>query len=72
MNDIVFTFPAAFADNVSFLEMMQKNIEKIKINGNKINVLGRLPEPAAVAIDYLHYMQHIAPKDIRIKDKKFT
>ena len=70
--DIVFTFPAAFADNVSFLEMMQKNIEKIKINGNKINVLGRLPEPAAVAIDYLHYMQHIAPKDIRIKDKKFT
>lgn len=72
VNDIVFTFPAAFADNVSFLEMMQKNIEKIKINGNKINVLGRLPEPAAVAIDYLHYMQHIAPKDIRIKDKKFT
>lgn len=70
--DIVFTFPAAFADNVSFLEMMQKNIEKIKINGNKINVLGRLPEPAAVAIDYLHYMQHIAPKDIRITDKKFT
>ena len=72
VNDIVFTFPAAFADNVSFLEMMQKNIEIIKINGNKINVLGRLPEPAAVAIDYLHYMQHIAPKDIRIKDKKFT
>lgn len=70
--DVVFTFPAAFADKVSFLEMMQKNIEKIKINGNKINVLGRLPEPAAVAIDYLHYMQHIAPKDIRITEKKFT
>ena len=69
--DIVFTFPAAFADNVSFLEMMQKNIEKIEINGNKINVLGRLPEPAAVAIDYLHYMQHIAPKDIRITDRSF-
>lgn len=70
--DVVFTFPAAFADNVALLEMMQKNIEKIKINGNKINVLGRLPEPAAVAIDYLHYMQHVAPKEIRITEKKFT
>lgn len=70
--DIVFTFPAAFADNAALLEMMQKNIEKIKIDGNKINVLGRLPEPAAVAIDYLHYMQHIAPKEIRITEKKFT
>lgn len=70
--DLVFTFPAAFADNVALLEMMQKNIEKIRIDGNKINVLGRLPEPAAVAIDYLHYMQHIAPKEIRINEKKFT
>lgn len=70
--DVVFTFPAAFADDAAILEMMQKNIEKIKIDGNKINVLGRLPEPAAVAIDYLHYMQHIAPKEIRITEKKFT
>ena len=70
--DVVFTFPAAFADSAALLEMMQKNIEKIKIDGNKINVLGRLPEPAAVAIDYLHYMQHIAPKEIRISEKKFT
>ena len=70
--DLVFTFPAAFADNAALLEMMQKNIEKIEIDGNRINVLGRLPEPAAVAIDYLHYMQHIAPKEIRITEKKFT
>lgn len=70
--DIVFTFPAAFSDNSALLEMMQKSIEKIEIDGNKINVLGRLPEPAAVAIDYLHYMQNIAPKEIRISKNEFT
>lgn len=70
--DVVFTFPAVFADCADLLEKMQKSIEKIIIDGNKINVLGRLPEPAAVAIDYLHYMQHIAPKDIRISKNKFT
>lgn len=70
--DVVFTFPAAFADRAALLEMMQNSIEAIRIDGNKINVLGRLPEPAAVAIDYLHYMQHIAPEEIRISEKKFT
>ena len=70
--DVVFTFPATFADNTDLLDMMQKSIEKNTINGNRINVLGRLPEPAAVAIDYLHYMQHIAPKEVRISEKKFT
>lgn len=70
--DIVFTFPAAFSDNIALLEMMQQSIEKVKLDGNTIRVVGRLPEPAAVAIDYLHYMQHIAPKDIRISSNNFT
>lgn len=70
--DIVFTFPAAFSDNTALLEMMQQSIEKVTLNGNSIHVIGRLPEPAAVAIDYLHYMQHIAPKDIRISSNNFT
>lgn len=70
--DIVFTFPAAFSDNTALLEMMQQSIEKVKLDGNSIHVVGRLPEPAAVAIDYLHYMQHIAPKDIRISSNNFT
>jgi actin-like ATPase involved in cell morphogenesis len=70
--DIVFTFPAAFSDHASLLEMMQRSIEKITLNGNQVRVVGRLPEPAAVAIDYLHYMQHIAPEDVRISENKFT
>ena len=70
--DIVFTFPASFADDIDVLNMMQKSIENISFNGKKINVVGRLPEPAAVAIDYLNYMQNIAHENIRIKKDNFT
>lgn len=70
--DMVFTFPAAFADDTVLLEKMQRSIEEIEMEGQPVNVLGRLPEPAAVAIDYLHYMQHIAPDQVRIKEKSFT
>lgn len=70
--DIVFTFPAAFSDNTALLEMMQRSIENVVLDGKEIHVVGRLPEPAAVAIDYLHYMQHIAPEDVRISSNNFT
>lgn len=70
--DIVFTFPAAFSDNTALLEMMQQSIERVRLDGNQLHVVGRLPEPAAVAIDYLHYMQHIAPEDVRISSNNFT
>ncbi len=71
-HDIVFTFPAAFCDNLPLLEQMQSAIEQIEIDGQKIHVAGRLPEPAAVAIDYLHYIQHIVPEEQRIKADQFT
>jgi molecular chaperone DnaK (HSP70) len=51
---------------------MQSAIEQIEIDGQKIHVAGRLPEPAAVAIDYLHYIQHIVPEEQRIKADQFT
>lgn len=70
--DVVFTFPASFSDDVTLLETMQRSIEKLAINGEQVHVLGRLPEPAAVAIDYLHYMQHIAPEEVRITKNEFT
>ena len=37
--DIVFTFPASFADDIDVLNMMQKSIENISFNGKKINVV---------------------------------
>lgn len=70
--DIVFTFPASLADDIQILEQLQSSLQTQSPNGHPIQVRGRLPEPAAVAIDYLHYMQHIAPKEIRIKEDSYT
>ncbi len=69
---IAFAFPAAFTENVSLLNRMQKSIEGISIDGKKIEVVARLPEPAAVAIDYLYYMQNLAAENVRIKGDSFT
>lgn len=70
--DLVFTFPAAMADDVAGLEQLQTSVESIQVNGHPLRVRGCLPEPAAVAIDYLHYMQHIAPEEIRLRQDQFT
>lgn len=70
--EIVFTFPASFTNDLNLLNRMQKSIENVQINGHNIKVVGRLPEPAAVAIDYLNYMQNIAPADIKISGDSYT
>lgn len=70
--DIVFTFPATFTSDVSLLNRMQKSIEGIRVDGTNIKVVGRLPEPAAVAIDYLYYMQNIAPENVRLSGSSYT
>ena len=70
--DIVFTFPAAYTNDLSIVNKMENSIKNIVIDGKHINVMARLPEPAAVAIDYLYYMQNIAPSNIRIQKKEFT
>ena len=70
--DVVFTFPAEFRDKPAILEKMENAIGSIVIDGHNINVVHRFPEPAAVAVDYLHYMQHIAPEEIRITRDDFT
>lgn len=70
---VVFAFPAAFSDNPQLLDQMQRSIEA-KRPGQKftVEVAGRLPEPAAVAIDYLHYVQHVIPEGQRIKEDNYT
>ena len=70
--DVVFTFPAVFADNAPLLERMQRSIERVEIDGEPLRVAGRLPEPAAVAIDRLYYMQHLAPEAVRLNADEFT
>lgn len=70
--DVIFTFPASFSGDLPLLNRMQNSIESVRIDGRNIKVVGRLPEPAAAAIDYLYYMQNIAPKSVRIRDNSFT
>lgn len=70
--EIVFTFPASFTNDLTLLNHMQRSIEDIQIDGHNIKVVGRLPEPAAVAIDYLYYMQNIAPTNIRLSGDSYT
>jgi len=72
---LVFAYPALLdssPDSLNILNRMQQSIEKIEVDGTRLKVLGRIPEPAAVAIDYLYYMQHVAPESIRLKDEEFT
>lgn len=69
--DVVLTFPASFADNLSLINRMTRSVENLELDGHSVKVVGKLPEPAAVAIDYLYYMQHVAPESIRIKKEEF-
>ncbi len=64
--EVVFTYPASFLEDVKLLDRMQKSIESVTIDGHPIQVRGRLSEPAAAAIDYMHFMQNGASPDIRI------
>ncbi len=70
--DLVMTFPASFAENLSLLKRMQNSIEAICIDGKPLRVVGRLPEPAAVAIDYLYYVQNVAEEPFALRDGGFT
>lgn len=72
--DLVFTYPAAFSqypDELTLLNRMQESIENVILDNHHLHVIGRLPEPAAAAIDYLYYLQYNAP-DKKPDLKEFT
>lgn len=72
---MVLTYPASFDNYDNGLELlnrMQKSVEEVTLDGHPLEVVGRLPEPAAVAIDYLHHLQHEVPEDQRLADNEFT
>lgn len=70
--DIVFTFPNLFVNDLSLLNRMQKSIESVVVDGHKLNVVSRIPEAAAVAIDYLYYMKNINTSDNKIQSNVYT
>ena len=69
---IAFAYPAAFTGDVSLINRMKKSIEGISVDGKKIQVIASLPEPAAVAIDYLYYLQNFATENIQQTGENFT
>lgn len=70
--DLVFTFPASFIGQVDLLNRMEKSIESVTLDGHALHVAGRLPEPAAVALDYLYYTQHLVEESQRRKEDHIT
>lgn len=58
---LVLTYPVGFKDNEEILARMKNSVESIELEGGKrYQVMGMLPESAAVAFDYLYYMRHFA------------
>ncbi len=61
--DVVLTYPASFADSRRLIATMQAAVGDIQAaSGKQYRVVGSIPEPAAIALDYLHFMRHeVAP-----------
>lgn len=70
--ELVMTFPASFSENLTLLNRMQNSVEAITVDGHALRVVGRLPEPAAVAIDYLYYVQNVAKMPFSLREEGFT
>ena len=59
--DLVFTYPVAFLGDTRVRERIEDSIESVTLDGQKLRVVGSLPEPAAAALDYLYYVRRIQP-----------
>lgn len=70
--DLVFTFPVAFKDELEMLNRMEAGINAVELDGQRLHVVGRLPEPAAAALDYLHFRQYRAEAARRITQEQLT
>ncbi len=70
--ELVLTYPASYESDLALLNRMVNSVESVRLDGHSLKVVARIPEPAAVAIDYLYYMQHQAPKEIRIQKDHYT
>jgi molecular chaperone DnaK (HSP70) len=65
--DIVFTYPAHLhsPEHLDTLNRMQESIEAVELDGHRIHVVDRLPEPAAAALQYLNFIQNVASEGVR-------
>lgn len=57
---MVLAYPSALMQYDTYLDIldgMQRSIESVELDGHRLEVAARIPEPAAAAIDYLHKLQ---------------
>lgn len=73
--EVVVAVPSIFSDSENTRALMEKVracVEAVELNGHKLVLRGTIPEPAAVALDYLHYMQHIVEPSKRVNAEEYT
>lgn len=73
VRELVLTYPTAFENNKQLLNRMEDAVNVVKFNDDECyKVIGRLPEPAAAAFDYLNYMCNHPEPTLRITQEQFT
>ena len=72
--NVVLTYPASFGDARQLISSMHAAVSRIPSpDGLHYVVVGSIPEPAAIALDFLHFMRHevvpgrrIATRDVNV------
>ena len=73
--DVMVAIPAKFCDGDQSNRIMEKIrscVESIVFDDHRVRLIGTIPEPAAAAIDYLHFRQFEIAEEKRIKGDQFT
>lgn len=73
--DIMLAVPSTFADPETSKQLISKVhqcVAAIELDGHRLTLHNTIPEPAAVALDYLHYRKFIAPPEQRPTGDDFT
>lgn len=73
--DVVVALPAIFhnrQDSALILEKVRACINSIELDGHKLSLRSTIPEPAAIALDYMHYMQYGVAPSQRVNKDDFT
>lgn len=69
---ICLTYPAKYDENEQLRQKIISTVHGMNVGGQQVQVLHCLPEPAAAALDYLHFRQHHPDPRIRLDDTGFT
>lgn len=73
IHDIVLTYPAILARTPKLIDVLSDAVGELTApDGEPYKVIGRIPEPAAVALDFLAFMRHEVEEAKRIDRRDVT